>query len=304
MPLSPVRPAGWSTAVVDARAEIPAEHEDAEALVVWGSSRSHLRSAAANLSRLRLVQSLSAGVDGIIAAGFRDDVAIASGVGLHDRTVTEHTLALLLTMVRRLPEAEAARRRHEWSRSLGGPQALHPADRVTTLLGANVVIWGFGSIAKTLAPILRALGANVTGVAHTEGDRAGFPVVTAADLPALLPTTDVLIGILPGTVETERAIGADVFEALPSRALVINVGRGVTLDQVALMDALTSGSIAGAALDVTTPEPLPAEDPLWDAPRLIITPHGAGGRPVGADDRISHNIAALENGTRLTHRAR
>lgn len=304
MPLAPTLPAGWTAAVVDARAEIPVEHHDAEVLVVWGASRRHLHSAAAELGELRLVQSLSAGVDGILAAGFRDDVAITAGIGLHDRTVAEHTLALILAMLRRLPEAAVARGRHEWSPVLGGLQPLHPEGRVTTLLDANVLIWGFGSIGRTLAPLLAALGARVKGVARTAGERDGFPVVTAEALPEELPETDVLVGILPGAEETAGAIGAEVFAALPDRAVVVNVGRGVTLDQEALTDALRSGSVAAAALDVATPEPLPSDDPLWEAPRLIVTPHAAGGRPLGADERIARNVTALDAGTELLHRAR
>ena len=104
----------------------------------------------------------------------------------------------------------------------------------------------------------------------------------------------MLICILPASESTEKVIGADVFAALPEHAIVVNVGRGTTLDQEALRSALEDGAIGAAALDVTDPEPLPAEDPLWDAPRLLITPHAAGGRPVGADERIRENLLALE----------
>src|SRR5699024_7188712 len=102
VPLDPVLPEGWEAVTVDARAEIPAEHHDAAVLVVWGPSRRHLASAAESLEALQLVQSLSAGVDGILAAGFAEHVVIATGAGLHSRTVSEHSLALLLSLVRRL----------------------------------------------------------------------------------------------------------------------------------------------------------------------------------------------------------
>lgn len=303
MPLDPALPEGWEAAVVDARQPIPPEHADAEALVVWGASRAHLASAVTGLPDLRLVQSLSAGVDDIVAAGFGPRVAIAAGVGLHNVTVAEHTVALLLALVRRLPDCLASQAHHVWSRELGGLQPLRPDGRLTTLLDARVTIWGFGSIGQTLAPILTALGAEVTGVARSAGQRAGFPVVADGDLPALLPETDVLIGILPATEATARAIDAPVLATLPRHALVVNVGRGATLDQRALADALTSGGIGGAALDVTTPEPLPADSSLWDAPNLIITPHAAGGRPVGADERIARNLAALDSGGTIEQRA-
>lgn len=291
---APTLPAGWEAAVVDARAEIPAEHADAEVLVVWGASRAHLASAARDLPDLVLVQSLAAGIEGILAAGFRDDVEIRSGAGLHSPTVTEHTIGLLLALVRSLPESLEAQHDGRWASELGGLQELHPAGKLTTLLDARVLIWGFGDIGRTLAPILTALGANVRGVARSAGERAGFEVIATEDVPGVLPETDVLIDILPAAEETRHAVDAAVLDALPDHALVVNVGRGTTVDQAALREALEAGTIGGAALDVTDPEPLPADDPLWSAPRLIITPHAAGGRPVGAAARIEEALMSLD----------
>lgn len=291
---TPALPAGWEAAVVDARAEIPAEHRDAELLVVWGASRAHLASAARDLPRLRLVQSLAAGIEGVLAAGFRDDVEIRSGAGLHSPTVTEHTIGLLLALVRSLPESLEAQRRGQWASHLGGLRELHPEGQLTTLLGARVLIWGFGDIGRTLAPILTALGAQVRGAARSAGERGGFEVITTEDVPSALPDTDVLIDILPATEQTRHAVDAAVLAALPDHALVVNVGRGTTLDQDALRAALEAGTIGGAALDLTDPEPLPEGDPLWSAPRLIITPHAAGGRPVGAAARIEEALRDLD----------
>ncbi|MFC7456100.1 NAD(P)-dependent oxidoreductase [Brachybacterium sp. GCM10030267] len=301
IPLDPTLPEGWESAVIDARAEIPAEHHDADVLVVWGSSRRNLSSAAENLGQLKLVQSLSAGVDGILAAGFPEDVVIASGAGLHSLTVSEHALALLLSLLRRLPEAAEAQARHEWSRELGGLQPLHPEGRITSLIGARVLIWGFGQIGQNLAPTLAALGAEVRGAARSAGTRAGFEVIADEDVLDALPEVDVLIDILPSTEQTAGAIGREVLAALPDHAVLINVGRGTTVDQAALREALEAGTLGSAGLDVTDPEPLPADDPLWDAPRLLITPHGAGGRPVGADERIRDNVRALVEGTEIQH---
>ncbi|MDN5687821.1 MAG: phosphoglycerate dehydrogenase [Brachybacterium sp.] len=303
MPLDPALPEGWQAVTVDARAEIPAEHHDADVLVIWGASRRHLASAAENLDRLRLVQSLSAGVDGILAAGFRPDITIAAGAGLHSLTVSEHALALLLSLLRRLPEARGAQARHEWSSELGGLQPLHPEGRVTSLIGATVLIWGFGQIARTLAPTLTALGAEVRGVARSAGTRDGYEVIAESDVLGALGEVDVLIDILPATEATAGAVGGEVLAALPDHAVLINVGRGATVDQVALREALEAGTLGSAGIDVTDPEPLPEADPLWDAPRLLITPHGAGGRPVGADERIRENVRALVDGTEILHAA-
>lgn len=301
LPLDPVLPEGWEAVTIDARAEIPAEHHDAAVLVVWGASRRHLSSAAENLQDLQLVQSLSAGVDGILAAGFEADVVIAAGAGLHSLTVSEHALALLLSLLRRLPESREAQQRHEWSSELGGLQPLHPEGRITTLIGARVLIWGFGQIGQNLAPTLKALGAEVRGAARSAGTRAGFEVISDEQVQDALPEVDVLIDILPATEQTAGVVGREVLAALPDHAVLINVGRGATVDQVALREALEAGTLGGAGLDVTDPEPLPAGDPLWDAPRLLITPHAAGGRPVGADERITANLRALVEGDELLH---
>src|SRR5690606_41703057 len=134
-------------------------------------------------------------------------------------------------------------------------------------------IWGFGSIAKTLAPYLTVLGAKVTGVASTAGERAGYPVIAATDVPRLLPETDILINILPAVPQTRGIVGADVFRALPRTAWLINVGRGATVDEPALREALEAGEIAGAALAVTATEPLPDGDRSEE--RRV---GGAGGR--------------------------
>lgn len=235
----------------------------------------------------------------MVRAGFTEGALLSSGVGLHDATVAEHTLALLLSLVRRLPQSKVAQSGHVWSRDLGGPQPLRPDGPVTTLLGARVLVWGFGSIAKRLAPLLTALGAEVRGIARSSGTRAGYQVVAEADLLEVLPEADVLISILPDTPDTKNALGPAELAALPDHAYFVNVGRGATVDEEALVAALEEGRLAGAALDVTAVEPLPADSPLWDAPGLLLTPHAAGGRPVDPDSLIAHNVAALLAGTPL-----
>jgi phosphoglycerate dehydrogenase-like enzyme len=293
LPLAPTVPEGVESVVYDASAPVPDEHLDAEALVVWGSSGADVRAVAGRLPRLRWVQSLAAGPDAVLAAGFPDDVVITSGSGLHDRPVAEHALALTLALVRRLPAAARAQAAHRWADELGGVQPLHPEGAVTTLLGARVLVWGFGAIGQTLAPMLDQLGARVRGVARSSGERSGFAVVAEDDVRHELGQTDVLVMILPSTPATTGALDADRLAALPAHAYVVNVGRGSTVDESALVEALSGGRIAGAALDVTSTEPLPSDSPLWDAPNLVLTPHAAGGRPVGADELISANLAAL-----------
>lgn len=270
------------------------EDTDAEVLIAWANTDDQLADCAARLKDLRLIQALMAGPDQIKNAGFPAEVVVCAGVGLHDKTVSEHAIMLSLALVRSLPELGRRHQQHEWAGDLGGPQPLHPKNSaITTLLGARVTVWGFGSIAKTLAPLLTALGAQVTGIARSAGKRDGYEVVATEDKDELLARTDLLIMILPSGEATADSLDAQVLQTLPDTAYVVNVGRGSTVDEAALVSALEKGEIAGAAIDVAKTEPLPASDPLWDAPHLIITPHAAGGRPVDPEELIGHNLQAL-----------
>ena len=283
----------------DPTAPIADADVDVEVFVAAGNTPTQLADSAKRLRHLRWVQSLAAGTEGILAAGFDQSVVITSGRSLHDATVSEHALALILSGLRSLPALGRYQQKHEWAFEIGGEQREGPSEPRKSLTGARVTIWGFGSIASTLAPLLRAMGAEVVGVAHTAGDRAGFPVIGLDQVDARLAVTDILFAIIPGSPENRRIIDARRIGLLPKRAWIVNVGRGSTLDEAALIDALRSGRLAGAALDVFEQEPLPADSPLWDAPNLIITPHSAGGRPRGAAQLIARNLDALHRGAGL-----
>ncbi len=276
---------------------IPEQHRDADAVVAWGHPASI--ASLSEMSNLRWVQSLSAGTDAFIAGGLPENVILTNGSGLHDQTVSEHALALVLGLLRDLPGYVRDQDGRVWDEGKRGPRPVKDPSQLNSLIGANVVIWGFGSIGQAMAPIFAALGANVTGVANTAGERSGFPVVTNQDLPAILPNTDVLVMVLPSLPSTQKILGKDLLELLPSRAVICNVGRGTTVDQVALIEALEEGQIAGAALDVMDPEPLPSDSPLWDARNVLITPHVAGYRAHGGPDLVAGNLEALRAGTAL-----
>lgn len=273
----------------DVDAPIPPEHRDAEAIVVWLNPQARLDALPEELPRLRWVQGLMAGTDAVHAAGFGPEVVITAGVGLHDQPVAEHTVALMLAAARRLDQTAQAQTDGRWLSQHTGNQTVNRTG-FTTLSGARVVIWGFGGIGQTLAGYLSALGADVVGVARHAGERAGYRVVTPEDLPELLPQTDVLVDILPGTAQTDGIVGAEIFAAMPEHAWFVNVGRGVTVDEDALLEALRSGAIGGAALDVFRTEPLPADSAWWSAPNVIVTPHSAGGRPQQPGRLIATNL--------------
>lgn len=285
-------PEGVVAIPFDERQRVPAEHRDAEAVVVWGQNPD-LAAFFADLPHLRWIQTFMAGPDKIMALDLPRDIVITNGMHFHDVTVAEHALALALANLRRLPECLEAQHEHRWDRALGGIQILRPADRVTTLWESKVTVWGFGAIGQVAARRFAALGAEVTGIAHSGGERAGFPVVAVEEAEDVLRTTDVLVMVLPTRADTHHTLDDRIIDLLPDRAQVVNVGRGSTIDEDALVRALREGRLGAAALDVTEVEPLPADSPLWDAPHMIITPHGAGGRPVGAEERISHNVRAL-----------
>lgn len=295
---------GVEFVVYDPAVPIPYEHTDAQGLVVWGMSNDLLSDAASLLPDLEWVQLLSAGSDAALAAGFSEKVAIMSGRSLHDAPVAEHALALTLAAARRLHTLGRAQIGHRWAGELGGVQPEPSPGVFSTLRGANVVIWGYGSIGSTLAPHLRALGARVTGVGTRSRVEDGVEVVTPADLPRLFPQTDAVIMILPASPETEKIMSAELLASLPPHAWVINVGRGPTIDEDALIVALQEGRLGGAALDVTTVEPLPVVSALWDLPNVILTPHAAGGRPLGAADLVAENLTAHLRGTELRNLVR
>ena len=283
----------------DVAEPLPDDVLDAEALVVWGNGTRQLSDAARRLTRLRWVQTLAAGPDSVLTAGFAPDVVVTSGRGLHDGPVAEHTLALLLAAARRIPDCVRAQDERRWAHELGGVQEFRPGLEFRSLADARVLIWGFGSIAARLAPMLTALGAVVQGVARTAGTRHGYPVISTFDLPEALPRADVLVSLLPATPQNAGVIDGPVFDLLPEHAFVVNVGRGSVLDEAALLSAIRDGRIAGAALDVFETEPLPADSPLWAEPRILITPHAAGGRPLGAGALVSENLLAFLSGGEL-----
>ncbi|KAE8553849.1 hypothetical protein EYB25_002387 [Talaromyces marneffei] len=240
------------------------------------------------MKNLRWIQSLAAGPNDVLAGGFDTSrVVITTGSGLHDRTVAEHTLGLLLNGARRFYEMRDYQAQGKWPGHLGGS---YPRSDFTTLRDARVLIWGFGNIAKKLTPYLTALGAHVRGVARHAGVRSGVEVSAEDKLPELLPETDALVMILPGSESTRDALNAERLKLLPKHAWVVNVGRGLSIDEDALVDALENGEIGGAALDVFNIEPLPESSRLWKAPNLIISPHAAGGRPEGCTDLIADNL--------------
>ncbi|KAK5099010.1 hypothetical protein LTR70_000868 [Exophiala xenobiotica] len=283
----------------DVKQAIPEDLLDAEILITWTNSADNLKDAAQKMKNLKWIQSLAAGPNDILNAGFDKSIMVTTGSGLHDHTVAEHTLALLLNAARKFYEMRDYQSQGKWPQHLGGPQPDRPKGKFTSLRGANVTIWGFGNIAKTLTPHLQSLGANVRGIARSNGIRNGIEVYGEDKIGELLGKTDALVMILPGSESTKNALNKERLGMLPEHAWVVNVGRGTSVDEEALADALDQGKIGGAALDVFVTEPLPEDSRLWKTPNTIISPHAAGGRPQDSEALIAYNLRRFIAGQEL-----
>lgn len=293
-------PEGVIVVGIDEGQPVPAEHLDAEAAILQGWTSPAALQLAAEGGALRWVQTVAAGPDGVLAAGFGPQVTITNGRGLHDKTVSERAVALALVGILRFPEMLTAQREHRWEHEeFGAWRELHHGGRLGSLIDTNVLIWGFGSIGQQLATVFTALSARVRGVANSAGERAGYEVFTEADLPRLLPETDVLVMVLPSSPATVKALTAERLALLPERAWLVNVGRGSTVDEDALVDALRSGRLGGAALDVVATEPYPPDGPLWSTPNTVLIPHMAGGVAYGSDALFNENLRRLRSGEPL-----
>jgi phosphoglycerate dehydrogenase-like enzyme len=213
-------------------------------------------------ARLRVIQTLSAGVDWLIGH-VPEGVTVCNARGVYDAPLAEWVVGAILAMQRGLVQARDQQARREWDE-------FEPPE----LLGRRVVILGLGSIGTAIADRLRPFGVEVTGVGRTA--RPG--VRGLAELDEVLPGADVLVNMLPLTTETKGLLDARRLALLPDGALVVNGGRGRTTETAALVAELQAGRLR-AALDVTDPEPLPADHPLWTLPNVLITPHLAGDSP-------------------------
>jgi len=212
--------------------------------------------------RLRVIQTLSAGVDWL-AGRVPEHVMVCNARGVYDIPLAEWVVGAILAMQRGLVQARDAQPRHEWVE-------MEPPE----LAGRRVVILGLGSIGAAIAERLRPFGVEIIGVGRAARDG----VRTLADLDEILPGAEIVVNILPMTSATAQLLDARRLGLLPDGALLVNAGRGRTVDTVALLDELRAGRLR-AALDVHEEEPLPAGHPLWDLPNVLVSPHMAGESP-------------------------
>ncbi len=223
----------------------------------------------AKLPHLRWVQSPSAGVESLCAISYTSkDVVIANASGSFGVSIAEYLLTGTLMLMRHMKTYEMQQKQKVWQ----GGAPCQSIDK------SKVTVVGLGDIGSNFAMRMKALGATVRAVRRTKTDCPAYvdKLYTTDELITAVSDADVVALCLPHTKSTDHMISADVLLAMKPTAYVLNVGRGKTVDEEALIDALQNGRLGGAMLDVTTIEPLPPESPLWSMDNVILTPHVSG----------------------------
>lgn len=256
---------GFTVDYYDSNTPVEPDFSDCE--VIFGHADPRLLKKAA---RLQWLCSDFAGVEKYLDDSVwpHPGCLLSNSSGAYGPAIAEHVVMVLLMLLRRMPEYQSELARREWT--------VHMPIRSIT--GSHMAVLGTGDVGSHIARRLQALGAVVTGVSRSgRAEGPGFDrVLPLTRLEEVLPRADALILALPATAETAGLLSRRRIALLPPQALVVNVGRGSTVDQEALVEALLSRSISGAALDVMTPEPLPRDHPLWSCPNTVLTPHVSG----------------------------
>ncbi len=232
----------------------------------WPDRAAHFFGVVLRAPNLRWLHSMSAGVDSPVFAGLLDQgVRLSNSSGSSAPPIARTAIMYLLALSRRLPEMIRAQDRAEWNWF-----------RWDELEGRSIAVVGWGPIGQEVARLAAEFGMRPTVVRRAARGDEAYPVRTLDELGSIAADHDAMVVALPLTEQTEGIVSADVLRALGPDGLFVNVGRGELVDQPALATLLTDGALGGAGIDVTVPEPLPAEDPLWSAPNLILTPHNSG----------------------------
>ena len=240
----------------------------AEAEVMFDVDRASDRDLAHQAPRLRWIQLSSSGVGQIVPQlGLGDrPVVVTNAAGIHATPLAEFVLFAMLYFAKRMPRVLADQRRHHWERFA-----------LDTLPGKTLGIVGFGRVGRAIARLARAAGLRIVAVRRTGGGASesseADAVYPPAGLATLLGESDYVTLIVPFTPETAGLLGPAELALMKPGAVLINLGRGQLVDEAALIEALRSGHLGGAALDVFVKEPLPATSPLWDLRNVLVTPH-------------------------------
>ena len=292
---------GVELITVETEDELAAAIPDAELLMLPDSHYSAetaqtLKTRAKNLAWIQL---LSAGYDAVGRHGYPGNVAITNAGPAFAPAVATQALGLLLGAQRQFPILLADQKRHAWDK--GGAR-----ERCAAPIDSTIAVLGFGYIGSEIGRLLKAFGAHVVALTrsakpHSHADESR----SIKELTAVLPRADAVIVALAASQETRHLIGAKEFSLMKRSAYIVNIARGYIIDGAALGKALRDGTIAGAGLDVTEPEPLPPDNQLWDAPNLIIAPHMAGAPGAVTAKRLAQvvydNVTRHLKGEALAH---
>ncbi len=269
--------------LVDHHSKVDPFIAEADVLVTFGPMMAeHVLEKA---RKLRWIQALGSGVDGITdRPSLRPDVLVTNLHGIHGAPVSEAALAAMLSLGRGLARNLRNQLQHKWERF---PASL--------LKGKTVVIYGVGSIAAELAPKCKAFGMRVLGISSTTRTLPGFDrILPRSELVAAASEADYLVLLTPYSEATRGSVGGNVFAAMKPTGHLVNLARGGVVDEEALMAALTTRRIAGAALDVFSEEPLPESHPLWAMDNVLITPHQGG----FYDEYVNEALPVIEHNLR------
>ncbi|HEV7892009.1 MAG TPA: D-2-hydroxyacid dehydrogenase [Pyrinomonadaceae bacterium] len=272
-----------------------------DADIAFGSPEAR---AASDCERLLWIQLNTAGYTSFDHADIKQKLTargtrLTNSSAVYDEPCAQHLLAMMLSLARGLPFAlDAQRGDRAWHM-----HGMRPGLRL--LNGQTVLMLGYGAIARRLVELLRPLGMNLVAVRRRVNGDEQVRVFETDAVDELLPLADHIVNILPANEQTNNYLNDARLASLKRGAIVYNIGRGTTLDQNALTRELRDGRIAAAYLDVTDPEPLPPEHPLWETPNCFITPHVGGGREDEKERQVHHfldNLRRFERGEGLHDR--
>ncbi len=263
--------------------KLPEELPDTDIFVGYSLRAKQLKDA----KKLKWIHSTAAGVAQLMYPELRDaGILVTNPSGVFSVPMAEHAMGLILALARNFPDTVRQQDRAYWAQQ----DLWDKPQRLSEVNGQLLLIVGYGSIGREVAKRAKAFGMRVWGVTRSgQGDGAHVErIVPAAELHEALPEADYLVISAPETAETKHLIGTAELAKMKRGARLTNVGRGSLLDEKALICALETGALGGAAIDVAETEPLPAESPLWKAPNLFITPHTSA-----LSDRLWKRQAAL-----------
>ncbi len=250
----------------------------------WPERAANFFGVAMRAENLRWFHTMSAGVDSPVFSTFTDrGVRLTTSSGSSAAPIARTAMMYLLALTRDLPTMLRSQERAEWN--------WH---RWTELGGRSIAVVGWGPIGQEVARLADAFGMEPTIVRRAAHGDEPYPVQPLSELRQVASGHDVMVVAIPLTPDTSGIVAAEVLDALGPDGLFVNVGRGELVDQAALTSALVDGRLGGAGLDVTDPEPLPADDPLWAAPNLILTPHNSGSTDGTGERAAQAFLANLE----------